>query len=274
MANSRRKNQETRVSEDVRSKASDTATKPFQDGDVRVAILELIGTDEDVMKSIVDSVSQVIVTKLLSNDSFIAKLADGLMKDGVLDAVKQNVYDACALDDEKISSTVESLERRVGDLDNDNRALREELDTMEQYSRRNCLVVHGIPESKEDSGDAVLHVFNGQLNVPVTPHSIDRSHRLGRFQPSSNKPRPVIVKFVSYETRRQVFSAKRRLKGTKIVITENLTRRRSELLNRTRAQPDVKCAWTTDGRIVCLLENGEKRTIVTERDLAQLHRHQ
>ena len=207
MANSRRKNQETRVSEDVRSKASDTATKPFQDGDVRAAILELIGTDEDVMKSIVDSVSQVIVTKLLSNDSFIAKLADGLMKDGVLDAVKQNVYDACALDDEKISSTVESLERRVGDLDNDNRALREELDTMEQYSRHNCLVVHGIPETKEDSGDAVLHVFNGQLNVPVTPHSIDRSHRLGRFQPSSNKPRPVIVKFVSYETRRQVFSA-------------------------------------------------------------------
>ena len=138
MANSRRKNQETRVSEDVRSKASDTATKPFQDGDVRAAILELIGTDEDVMKSIVDSVSQVIVTKLLSNDSFIAKLADGLMKDGVLDAV-QNVYDACALDDEKISSTVESLERRVGDLDNDNRALREELDTMEQYSRRNCM---------------------------------------------------------------------------------------------------------------------------------------
>ena len=135
MANSRRKNQETRVSEDVRSKASDTATKPFQDGDVRAAILELIGTDEDVMKSIVDSVSQVIVTKLLS-DSFIAKLADGLMKDGVLDAIKQNVYDDCALDDEKISSTVESLERRVGDLDNDNRALREELDAMEQYSRR------------------------------------------------------------------------------------------------------------------------------------------
>ena len=38
--------------------------------------------------------------------------------------------------------------------------------------------------------------------------------------------------------------------------------------------PDVKAAWTTDGRMVCFLENGEKRAIVTERDLAQLHRHQ
>ena len=181
------------------------------------------------------------------------------MKDGVLDAIKQNVYNACTLDDQNISTAVESLERRVDDLDNDNKALREELDTMEQYSRRNCLVVHGIPETKDHTGEAVLHVFNDQLDVRVTPHCIDRSHRLGRFQPSSNKPRPVIVKFVSYETRRQVFSAKRRLKGSNIVITENLTKRRSELLNRTRTQPDVRCAWTNDGRIVCLLENGEAR---------------
>ena len=226
------------------------------------------------MKSIVDSLSQVIVTKLLTNETFIAKLADQLMKDGVLDAIKQNVYDACALDEQKISTGVESLERQVGHLDNDNKALREELDTMEQYSRRNCLVVHGIPETKEHTGVAVLQVFNDQLNVRVTPHCIDRSHRLGRFQPSSNKSRPVIVKFVSYETRHQVFSAKRRLKGTKLVITENLTKRRSELLNRTRTQPDVTCAWTTDGRIICPLQNGEKRTIVTGRDLDQLHRHQ
>ena len=76
MANSRKRNQESRVSENVRDKANDSASKPFQDGDVRAAILELIGTDEDVIKSIVDSVSQVIVTKLLTNESFIAKLAD------------------------------------------------------------------------------------------------------------------------------------------------------------------------------------------------------
>ena len=159
------------MSEDVRGKANDNAAKPFQDGDVRAAILELIGTDEDVMKSIVDSVSQVIVTKLLTNESFITKLADGHMKDGVLDAIKQNVYEACSMEDQKISSTVESLERRIGDLDNDNRALREELDTIEQYSRRNidCLVVHGIPETTEDCSDALLHVFNGQLNVSVAP---------------------------------------------------------------------------------------------------------
>ena len=139
--------------------------------------------------------------------SFIAKLADGLMKDGVIDAIKQNVYDACALDSQTFSTAVESLESRVGDLDKENKALRDEMDSMEQYSRRNCLVVHGVPESKKDTGEALLEVFNDRLNVRVTPQCIDRSHRLGRQQPSTDKPRPVIVKFVSYETRRQVFSA-------------------------------------------------------------------
>ena len=172
MANSKRRNQDSRGLEDAKSQVSDSAAKTIQDGDVRAAILDLKGTDDDVMTSIVDSVSKVIVSKLLGNESFIAKLADGRMKDGVLDAIKQNVYEACALDNEKYSSAVESLERRVDDLDNDNRALRE-LDTMEQHSRRNCLVVHGIPETKEDSRDAALHVFNGQLNVPVSPHCID-----------------------------------------------------------------------------------------------------
>ena len=77
--------------EDAKGKVSDSAAKTIQDGDVRAAILDLIGTDEDVMTSIFDSVSQVIVSKLLANESFIAKLADGIMKDGVIDAIKQNV---------------------------------------------------------------------------------------------------------------------------------------------------------------------------------------
>ena len=96
MANSRRRNQDSRVLEDAKGKVRESAAKTIQYGDVRAAIFDLIGTAEDVMTSIVDSVSQVIVSKLFANESFIAKLADGLMKDGVLDEIKQNVYDACS----------------------------------------------------------------------------------------------------------------------------------------------------------------------------------
>ena len=159
IANSRRRNQDSRVLEDAKEKISEYAAKTIQDGDVRVAILDLIGTDEDVMTSIVDSVSQVIVSKLLANESFIAKLADGLMKDGVLDAIKQNVYVRC------LAAPWILINYRPN---TDNKALREKFDSMEQYSRRNCLVVHGILKTKDDIGEAVPHVFNGSCESRPT----------------------------------------------------------------------------------------------------------
>ena len=78
------------------------------------------------------------------------------------------------------------------------------------------------------------------VSVPTTrgrAECIDRAHRLGT--PDSNvrkdgaRPQPIIVKFTSYRARQDVFMAKRRLKGTKVVITENLTRRRINNNNNT-----------------------------------------
>ena len=39
--------------------------------------------------------------------------------------------------------------------------------------RRNFLVVHGVPDSKKHTGEALLEVCNGRLNVRVTPQCID-----------------------------------------------------------------------------------------------------
>ena len=73
------------------------------------------------MKSIVDSVSQVIVSKLLNSDNFIAK-TDGWPDEGW---IKQNVHDACAKDAKKILTAVESLESRASDIDKENKVLRD-----------------------------------------------------------------------------------------------------------------------------------------------------
>ena len=58
---------------------------------------------------------------------------------------------------------------------------------------------------------------------------------------------------VSCNTRQKIFRAKRLLKGTRLVITENLTKRRSELLQKARSvdgvvakgvDPDTKVGGT------------------------------
>ena len=138
---------------------------------------------------------------------------------------------------------------------------------------------HGLPESTggagvDNSKGAIMQVV-GSLGVQLDPSCIDRCHRMGRTSSESagihRNPRPVIVvKFISYEPRRAIFTAKRKLKGTKFVITENLTRRRMDLLRKARASANVEASWTSDGRIVCLLSTGRKVTVTNESHLKGL----
>ena len=112
----------------------------------------------------------------------------------------------------------------------------EDLDDIQPYSRRNCLLVDGLKEDKDEStDDLVLNLFNETLGMAVDVSMIDRSHRLGPVRRGNNlKPGPIIVKFCSYRTRKTVFTTKRKLKGSGISVTESLTKQRMKLSNEVR----------------------------------------
>ena len=90
------------------------------------------------------------------------------------------------------------------------------VDRQEQYSRRNCLLVHGIvEETVEDTDEKIINTLQQSMNETIKPEDIDRSHRLGKPKSSKNaKPRPIIVKFVRYNNRNRMYRKNKRLKGT------------------------------------------------------------
>ena len=161
-------------------------------------------------------------------------------------------------------------------------ALQDELDAAEQYSRRNCLVFHGIPEEKgEKTGDKIMEIVHNTLKVDsVTKGDIDRSHRMGKFskpltgrqtRSSPNQgPRPIIVKFKGYDSRNDVFKVKRYLKGSNILITENLTKKRYELLKDCIKLLGKGNVWTYDGRITTKLDDKTYFVINSKSDLLSL----
>ena len=126
------------------------------------------------MQSIIDMVSDVIVKKLLSNGSFVDKLADTLMLNGVLDNVKQSVYEENQMDNKQTYATVTAIENRLSYLRIDNLVLADEVDALEQYSRCDCLLLHGISESEKEAGHDGCH----------TPYTLRRtSGNFGLFRP-------------------------------------------------------------------------------------------
>ena len=76
--------------------------------------------------------------------------------------------------------------------------MKMKLDEMEQYSRRYCLKITGIPEEKDVNTDTlVLHVINSLIlkenTEKISINEISRLHRVGKYNPKL-KTRDIIVK--------------------------------------------------------------------------------
>ena len=126
------------------------------------------------------------------------------------------------------------------------------LDRQEQYSRRNCLLIHGVDEVEgEDTDKLSIKALEEHLNQNIKPEDIDRSHRLGNpKKPIKVKPRFIILKFVRYNTRNTIYRNKKVLKGKGINMTESLTTERFKMLKKARELHGFVNVWSQDGKIM------------------------
>ena len=105
---------------------------------------------------------------------------------------------------------INSLQIEVSSLKVEVKHLEKKTDYQEQYSRRNCLLIHGLNETKtENTDEMVLDVINDKLNMEMSQVSIGKSHRLGKRKGPGQKPRAIIVKFTRYKDRHLVFRNKK-----------------------------------------------------------------
>ena len=127
-------------------------------------------------------------------------------------------------------------------------ALNKVIDRQEQYSRRNCILLHGVKESEYDTDTVVTETLNELLQEKLTDIDIDRSHRIGRLK-KGKQSRPIIIKFARYNIRNIVFKKKKKLKDTGVSITESLTQKRMQMLTKARNEFLFKNVWTQDGKM-------------------------
>ena len=146
---------------------------------------------------------------------------------------------------------VKHLKEEISKMSNEMKDLKKEVDRQEQYSRRNCLLVHGVKEEQnEDTDKVVIKLIRDNLEEDISLEDLDRTHRIGSSRNSNGKTRPIIIKFARYNVRRRVFSNKKKLKGKPASITESLTKFRVEKLQEAREAYGRENVWRYDGRIL------------------------
>lgn len=132
-------------------------------------------------------------------------------------------------------------------------ALRNEKLYMEVYQRRENLRFYGIAESfhlpEENVKEVLIGFIQKELNISeADSFEYQRVHRIGKRDPSQEKPRPIIARFLRYSDRERVMSSARKLKGTGFGISPDLPKeivdRRKELMPKfKKAKEDGKSAF-------------------------------
>ena len=82
----------------------------------------------------------------------------------------------------------------------------------EQYSRRKCLEISGIPASAADNGleSNILEILE-EIDIPIDPNLVENYHRLL----SKSSPKKVIIKLDRRKDIRRILLNKSKLKNLK-----------------------------------------------------------
>ena len=157
-------------------------------------------------------------------------------------------------------------------------------DDLEQYSRKNSLEIHGIPQDAYPSTEAAVIKVAEALNIIVEPENIEISHKL-------NHGRAIIVKFCSHKVKSKLYKERTKLKDVKIsdifpsypssgqqrqriFNNENLTAYRRRIVkeaNKRRQEGTLFSVWTLDGKIyIKTSPDGSPVRIFSEEDLDHL----
>ncbi|KAL8570590.1 hypothetical protein ACOMHN_008947 [Nucella lapillus] len=180
-----------------------------------------------------------------------------------------------------LRTVIEKKDQMISDL-------QIQVDSLEQYSRRNNVRISGIPEPKggsvQEDTDNIVQKLGEAIGVRVTSEMIDRSHRVGKRTGTSD--RQIIVKFTSYRYRRLLMTSRKGLKnktaaslgftpkgftppprpssaaeavatpvpkpGNRIYVNDDLIRVRAQLAARARRfkrEKKVQDTWVYDGDI-------------------------
>lgn len=175
------------------------------------------------------------------------------LKSGVMEVMTSEEFGRCMK--KLFLEALSKLEERVRVVEEKITALHKanvsrcftEIDILDQRGRNNNLRVLNLSEGA--GGDTLGEVTNflrQQTGYELQGHDVSACYRLGRKMDSI---RPVLLTFNNCGVRGKILQLRKKLKGTKVIVWEDLTRRRHSLLLYAGGRIGKKNVWSAGGQI-------------------------
>ncbi|XP_074608241.1 uncharacterized protein LOC141860902 [Acropora palmata] len=202
--------------------------------------------------------------ELEKSQDFVSKKYDTAIV--ALQSVKSEISNL----DKKHTTIVNSLEEKLGELagttDRQDQSLyrvESALDETQQYLRRDCLAINGVPISSYENPNQLVKEVGLLAGVEIDDRHIASAHKL---PDSKNVKNRLIVKFIQRDKREELYKHRKNLVGKnishlpsvedgngKIFINESLTSYRKRLFGRIKEYKrnnNLKYLWTSNGKIM------------------------
>ena len=203
------------------------------------------------------------IDEIESSQQWLSSEYESLKK--VTQTTKKQVADA--------NKSIKELDDRLRSREDDIYSLQTALDNLQQYSRRDCIEINGIPAPTQDDPKRIAIEVGVFLGIEdIQEHDISTAHRLPPTKRSKDR---IIVKFVRRDMREKFYNSRGKIFGklakdiplisetntigdSKIFINESLTKYRKRLFGRInefkRTNTKWKYIWTVNGKI-CLRQS-------------------
>ena len=174
------------------------------------------------------------------------------------------------------ASSNPDLQQRIEAIQANCNALESQIEYIDNYTRRNSLVIRGILESDNESWTdtevKVRDMIKSQLQLDDSKIEIDRAHRAGS---GTVRPRNIAIRLLRFKDKQDILTNAKKLKGKGIFINESFSdkvnNRRSALWPEVKSlRREGKIAYLSYDKLVCRDRNdsqnneqdsGDRRTL-------------
>lgn len=158
--------------------------------------------------------------------------------------------------------TIDKLSAEVRALKDENKLLKTELDSLQQYTRVNDVIISGVPEKNGENIVSVVQTIGEKLNFPTNESHIDACHRIKTN--NVEKSIKIILKLTTRQFKNDLLAAARSRRGLKaedfgysgnktgIYLNDHLTSTNNKIFYMARQfckENNYKYCWTKDCKI-------------------------
>ena len=121
------------------------------------------------------------------------------------------------------SSSIRELQASLKDVKEKVHRMEGKIDYLENQSRRNNIVLHGLEEADKETWEVTEHIVRSavaQIGIELVDADIERAHRVGR---NRGGKRPIVCRLSHYKLKILIMRDAKYLRGTGIFIAEDFS---------------------------------------------------